>query len=176
MTIIFISGKAQAGKTTTAYLIQKNLELLGKASVVINYADLLKHICTSYFGWDGRKDKEGRHLLQEVGTDIVRNNDPDFWVDFVKRFIEVFRGSWDYVIIGDCRFKNEISWKPTGFDRYFYIRVKRDACDNGLTEEQKNHISETDLDNVHPDYEIDNNGSLIDLDKAIMQELACIME
>lgn len=174
MKIIMISGKAQAGKTTTAYLMQKNIEASGKCAVIINYADLLKYICSTYFYWDGKKNDEGRQLLQEIGTDIVRNNDPDFWVDFVKRFVSVFEGSWDYVIIGDCRFKNEISWAADERCKCFHVRISRNA-DNGLTEEQKNHISEIDLDDVKPDYEIKNNGSVIDLDKAIMSTLSLIM-
>lgn len=175
MKIIMISGKAQAGKTTTAYLMEKNLKSVGKTAVVINYADLLKYICSAYFDWDGKKDEKGRQLLQVIGTDVVRNNDPDFWVDFVKRFTEVFSKMWDYVIIGDCRFKNEISWAADERCKCFHVRISRNA-DNGLTEEQKNHISEIDLDDVEPDYEIKNNGSVIDLDKAIISTLSLIEE
>lgn len=175
MKIIMISGKAQAGKTTTAYLMEKNLKASGKSAIVINYADLLKYICSAYFDWDGQKDEKGRQLLQVIGTDVVRNNDPDFWVDFVRRFTEAFARMWDYVIIGDCRFKNEVSWAEQAHCECFHVRIKRDA-DNGLTEEQKNHISEIDLDDVEPDYEIKNNGSVIDLDKAIISTLSLIEE
>ena len=171
MHLIFITGKAGAGKTTTAYLIKKNLELSGKDAVVINYADLLKYICTTYFGWNGEKDEEGRNLLQCIGTEHVREEDPTFWVDFVKRFIKVFQDQWDYVIIGDCRFKNEISWARKGADPDMYdylIRVERPGYDNGLTSEQQAHASETELDNVFVDHTIVNDGSLIDLDKTIM--------
>ena len=173
-TIIFISGKAQAGKTTTAYLMQKNIEANGKCAVIINYADLLKYICSAYFYWDGKKNDEGRQLLQEIGTDIVRNNDPDFWVDFVKRFVSVFEGSWDYVIIGDCRFKNEISWAKEPGVGGIHLRVVRPGYDNGLTDEQKRHISETDLDDVDPDYLLINDGSVIDLDQKIVSFLESI--
>lgn len=173
-TIIFISGKAQSGKTTTAYLLKKNIEMMGDYAVVINYADLLKHICSTYFEWDGKKDKEGRRLLQEVGTDIVRNNDPDFWVDFVRRFVDVFSGTWNYIIIADCRFKNEISWR-NDIDAYcVHMRVLRPGYDNGLTEEQKNHISETDLDDVEPDCYLFNDGTLIDLDRNVLKFLASL--
>ena len=169
--IIFISGKAQAGKTTTAYLLKKNIEMTGKCAVIINYADLLKHICSTYFEWDGKKDKNGRQLLQEVGTDVVRNNDPDFWVNFVRKFVDVFSGTWDYIIIGDCRFKNEISWRYGTDARCTHLRIVRPGYDNGLTEEQKNHVSETDLDDVQPDCYLFNDGTLVDLDKRVLKFL-----
>lgn len=177
MKIIFISGKAQSGKTTTAYLMHKNLEIYGASSVIINYADLLKFICRQYLGWNGEKDEYGRELLQTVGTEIVRSRDENFWVDYVRRFIEAFRGIWEYVIIADCRFKNEVLWRNSDEDSEYIIKVERDIPDDGLTEEQRNHISEHDFDDVNEsfyDYIIDNNGSLIDLDEKIMHWLASI--
>lgn len=159
MKIILISGHAQSGKDTSALYLRKAFELKHPGRVcVTHYADLLKYICSSYFNWDGLKDEQGRTLLQHVGTDIIRAQDPDFWVDFLIRFLSVMKNKWDYVIIPDARFPNEIErFKQAGFDT-IHIRITRPDT-NALTEEQRSHISETALDDVIPDISIINNNS-----------------
>lgn len=166
MKIICISGKAQHGKDTSAGFIKEELESRGKTVLVTHYADLLKYICRSFFGWNGEKDDAGRQLLQYVGTDVVRKQRPDFWVDFVSSVLKLFPGHWDYVLIPDCRFPNEIdAMKKQGFD-VIGLRVHRINFKSPLTEEQQNHPSETALDDYVMDYKIINNGTLEDLKAA----------
>ena len=131
--------------------------------LVAHFADLLKYICKTFFGWDGRKDKNGRELLQWIGTDVIRTQKPDFWVDFIADVLQCFERNWDYVLIPDARFPNEIDrLRDAGFD-VIHLRVVRPGFDNGLTPEQLSHPSETALDNVVPDYTIENDGSIEDL-------------
>lgn len=162
MKIICISGKAQHGKDTAASYLKQFLELDGKRVLVTHYADLLKYICKTFFGWNGEKDEEGRALLQRVGTDVVRAMDMDFWTNFLLDILTFFPDEWDYVIVADCRFFNELHF----FEQYGYdvthVRVVRENYDSNLTEEQQNHESETALDDVVPDWIIDNSGSLSD--------------
>ena len=80
--VICISGKAGAGKDTVATMAKDMLVDRGERTLVVHYADLLKFICRTFFGWNGAKDAEGRTLLQTVGTDIIRFQKPDYWVDF----------------------------------------------------------------------------------------------
>lgn len=143
MKIVLISGKAEAGKTTAANIIKDSLG--DKASVaIVPYGAYVKHTAKLLFNWDGKKDEAGRHLLQWWGTDIVRKQLPDFWVDTVVRLANVAQDQLDYLIIDDCRFLNEItawrSWYPT------IIRVERPGWENALTPEQRQHPSETALD------------------------------
>ena len=54
MRVIWISGKAQHGKTTTAealleYYSVKHPE---KKVVFVNYGDLLKYIAKAFFNWN----------------------------------------------------------------------------------------------------------------------------
>ena len=169
--IILISGKAQHGKSTSANMIKAYLdEKTAKKSVIFNYADLLKFYCTQYFGWNGNKDDDGRSLLQRVGTDLVRSIDNNYWVNALKSFIKLFGSEFDTIIVGDCRFKNEILsdyssiafLNALGYDA-IHVRISRPGFNNGLTQAQKQHVSETDLDEVKPDYLIVNNGGLRDL-------------
>lgn len=162
--VICISGKAQHGKDTTAEMLTFHLSTMGNHKVlIVHYADLLKFICTKYFGWNGGKDTKGRTLLQYVGTDTIRTQCPDYWVDFVTNFLKLFPDEWDYVIIPDCRFPNEIDgMRNAGFD-VTHIRVVRPNFDNGLTEEQRCHPSENALDDFEYDIFLNNDGTLNDL-------------
>ena len=78
MKVILITGRARSGKDTTANITKKILEERKKSVLIAHYADLLKFICEKYVGWDGKKDEQGRALLQWLGTDVVRESDPDF--------------------------------------------------------------------------------------------------
>lgn len=162
MKIICVSGHARAGKDTFARYAKRLLSTIYDENRVLitHYGDLVKYICTTFFGWDGNKDEAGRSLLQHVGTDIVRANDEDFWVRFVANMLTFFHDKWDYVIIPDCRFPNEIDFlKEAGYD-VTHVEIVRRGFDNQLTEEQKNHPSETSLDDRIPDVIICNDGDL----------------
>lgn len=171
-TFILISGKAQHGKDTSARFLTEYLTSYGKKVVVAHYADLLKYICKMFFEWNGEKDVYGRSLLQQVGTDCIRKNDPDYWVRFIVDVVSMFPFQWDYVIVPDTRFPNEVDYvRRSGF-KTIHIRINRPApFDNGLTEEQKNHSSEVALDNSKPEYCITNDGNLYDLKNKI--EVIC---
>lgn len=163
MKVLCISGKAQSGKDTSANIIKKILETNNNLScIIIHYADLLKYVCKEYFGWDGKKDDKGRSLLQHVGTDIVRKSNPNFWVNFVKEFLYIFQDKWDFAIIPDTRFPNEITSLKEIFQTY-HIRILRDNFDNNLNSTQKLHPSETALDSCDFDYLIENNSDTADL-------------
>ncbi len=163
MKVICISGHAQVGKDTTASLLKPMLEADGYRVLITHYGDLLKHICKSFFNWDGEKDERGRGLLQYIGSDVIRRQKSDFWVGFVADILEMFNDRWDYVLIPDVRFPNEVDYlKQHGFD-VTHLRVLRPGFESPLTKEQQNHPSETALDKVLPDMYIPNGGTLDDL-------------
>ena len=157
MKVITISGKAQNGKDTTAGLLKAALEADGYKVLITHYADLLKYICKQFFGWDGQKDDAGRHILQYVGTDIIRQKRPDYWVGFVTSILELFPNEIDYL-------------KEAGLDTV-NLRVVRKNFKSPLTPEQQAHPSETALDDVEPDYYITNNGSMTDLKRNVIDWL-----
>lgn len=163
MKVLAISGHAQNGKDTAAELIKTKLCDDGHKVLITHYADLLKYICRSFFNWDGNKDEKGRHILQYVGTDIIRKKSPDFWVDFIISVLTNFNEYWDYVIIPDVRFPNELDKLIQHNFDVIHARVVRQNFESSLTEEQKNHSSETALDDVVPDAYINNCGTIDDL-------------
>ena len=162
MKIIAISGHAQNGKDTLAGMLKEEYELHLNRVLVTHYADLVKYICKTFFAWDGKKDEHGRHLLQYVGTDIVRAKNPDYWVNFIIDMLKFFDGHWDYVIIPDTRFPNELNrMKEAGFE-VLHLKIIRPDFESPLTPEQQQHPSETSMDDYPGDFTIMNT-SLDDL-------------
>ena len=153
---ILCSGRARHGKDTSAEIIKDNLEARGYRVLITHYADLLKFICKNFFGWNGEKDEAGRTLLQQVGTNCIREQDPDYWVDFVANLIKMFPDRYDFVVIPDTRFPNEIDRIAYAGFPTTHVRIIRTDFESQLTEEQKNHPSETALDNTAPDFVIKN--------------------
>ena len=160
MKVILISGKARSAKDTSAFIMKEVLEKKKKRVLIIHYADNLKIFAKNHLGWNGDKTTEdGRGLLQWFGTDIVCNNYEDTWVDMVIALLKGIKTLYDYVIIPDVRFPNEIDKMCDVFD-CVTVRVIRPKFDNGLTEEQKNHPSEKVLDNYPMEFELINDGGL----------------
>lgn len=154
-----ISAKARHGKDTAAEMLKEYLESQGQRVLIIHFADLLKFICKQFFGWDGAKDEKGRTLLQYIGTDVVGAKRPAYWAEFVVSFLKLFENEWDYILIPDCRYPVEIATLRDEF-KTVLLRVERPDFDNGLTEAQKQHPSEVDMDNFTFDAVLLNNGSL----------------
>jgi hypothetical protein len=155
---ICISGKARHGKDTVGGIIADLLKGKGYKVLVTHYADLVKYICEKFFDWNGNKDEAGRSLLQYVGTDKVREWNPNYWVHFIISIVTVFEDKWDYVIIPDARFPNEIEEIRKANYPVMHISVVRSDFENELTESQQKHSSETSMDKVIPDYCIINDG------------------
>ena len=167
MKIICISGKAQNGKDTTAKFLEEVLTAQGYRVLIAHYGDLLKYICRTFFGWDGKKDEKGRSLLQYVGTDKIRAVSPDYWANFIVSILDIFHDEWDYVLIPDTRFPNEyVIYEAYGMNAIL-LRVIRPNFKSPLTAEQQKHISEVALDDYPYHAVITNDGSLEDLKTAV---------
>lgn len=169
MKVIVISGKAQHGKDTTAGYLKEFLEARGKKVLIAHYGDLVKYVCKTFFGWDGQKDEKGRTLLQYVGTDKVRTKRPNYWVQFIYDILYMFYDEWDYVLIPDTRFPNEVEFMNDPLFNVTHIRVVRENFESPLTEEQQKHPSETALDDYPPDILLINRWGLNDLKLAVSE-------
>ena len=161
MKVCCISAKARHGKDTAAEILKEHLEQRGQRVLITHFADLLKYICKQFFGWDGNKDEQGRTLLQYIGTNVVGAKNPAYWAEFVVGFLKMFENEWDYVLIPDCRYPVEVATVERAFDTTV-LRVERPNFDNGLTDAQKNHPSEVDMDNYRFDLIIYNDSNLDD--------------
>ena len=164
--IITFSGKANHGKNTAVDFLKDLLTQQGNKVLAINYADHLKHLATQYMGWDGNKDEKGRTLLQLLGTEKVRSRFPNYWIDHVIQLAKIFEGDFDYILIGDCRFPNEIKrWEDEKY-KVITVFVERKGFESMLNEEQKNHPSEIALNDYTFNFKI-KASSLEELSEAI---------
>lgn len=100
-------------------------------------------------------DSTGRDWLQVIGTDIIREKDPDWHVR--KTFATMENGK--KYVLDDTRFPNELkALKEMGAQCWFIIRNKTDNISN--------HPSENSLSYLDFDYRIIvNNGTLEDFRK-----------
>ena len=171
MKVICISAKAQHGKDTAASLMKTYLEANGQRVLITHYADLVKFVCTNYFGWDGNKDEHGRSLLQRVGTDVVSMQQPAFWADFIISILKFFENEWDFVLIPDCRYPVEVERMKENFDTRI-IRIIRPNFESNLTIEQQQHPSETVMDTFPFDTVILNDCGF----KTLLAKLECYLQ
>lgn len=160
MKVICISGKAGSGKDTFAGFLKEELKSKNKKVLTTHFADLLKYICKNFLEWNGEKDEKGRSLLQYIGTDVVRNKDQNYWVKFIADMLSLSKDIWDYVLISDTRFPNEVDYlKEKGFD-VLSVNIVRECYDTPLNSEQTKHSSETAMDNYKFDIIYNNNEDL----------------
>ena len=165
MKIIGIAGKAEAGKTTLANILKEQLETKDYKVLLINYGDFVKFVAEKYYSWNGEKDENGRTLLQHIGTEQGREKvDINIWVDMVINTVLVAQDDFDFAIVADCRFPNEFKrWEEFNIP-ITKIRIARPLEQSKLTEEQKQHKSETALDDYRDwDLFICNDGSYEEL-------------
>lgn len=165
--IFLISGEARNGKDTLADIMIKKLN--GK-SIKIAMADYLKYMTNKYYGWNGEKDEKGRTILQQLGTEKIRDDLgwDTFHVERVCQDIKVIEDRYDYIFIPDVRFKNEMYYTMAKFPyNTTSIRIHRMNFESPLTEEQRQHRSEVDLLDFKHDFEIFSESGLCRIEEQV---------
>ncbi len=178
---IGISGKMGSGKDFFAenYLIPFLEESLKEKCLVISFADMIKINLMTLQDYDlnsvyYNKTNEIRTKLREEGQGKKEIYGADIWIKYVKNWGELYlsRGI-KHIIITDVRFKNEYDF-ITSMDgvifriessRRNHLRLQKESNTPEQYEELKNHISETELDDIQFKYIIDNNCEKINICK-----------
>lgn len=155
-SVVGIAGKAGSGKD---YLAEHYFERQGYKR--LSFAWLLKWVaiaqnrCT----WEEAfhtKPAPVRQMLQDVGNGWRADIDPFVWVrglDAVARTLSVYHGATKFVI-ADVRFPNELLAVRQLNGECLRIHAPTRVAANGLTEAQRQDISEIALDTT-PDTEFD---------------------
>ena len=153
MKVILISGKAGSGKDEVAKLLKM---YLGN-TVITKLAKYIKLFATEMTDWDGKEDDKPRTFLQEMG-DNLRLLDKNFLTKRMVEDLKLYEKFYDYVIISDVRLVNEIEYIKANYLNVVTIRVNAKESTRKLTEKEKEHITETELDNYNNfDYVIEND-------------------
>lgn len=167
--IILIAGKANCGKDTFANILAQKLRDREQCVGRDMFARYLKSMLVTYFGWDGiTKDEETRTQLQYLGTDRakIELNFKNYHSRRIAEDIQVLENYFDYFIFSDLRFKEEAYYLKASFpEDVITIKVVRDNFKSELTEEQKAHKSELDLDDFEFDLIVENNAGFRELEK-----------
>ena len=165
--IIILSGKAQSGKNETANIIKQELEKQNKKTVIIAYAKYLKDYVKEITNWDGLEETKPRELLQLIGVELIKNKiDENLLINRIKEDIEIYKYFFDVIIISDARFINEIEEIKKQNKNTTVIKIE--GLENNLTKKQKEHITETALNDYNNyDYTIENKNTKENLKKQI---------
>lgn len=171
MKTILISGKAGHGKDTVAQIMKEELERQGEKVLIIKFGDPVKWFAREYYNWNGEKDEKGRSLLQYIGTEMMRTYNKYYWGVIVSEFVAA-NEDFTVALIPDWRFISEEYCIHDDVENYYTLRVERPGFINpSMTNEQLNHVSETELDNYSFDYTIWNDGTIDDLREKVKKSL-----
>jgi len=165
--IYLISGKAQHGKDTFSSFLKNIYEKNGKKVIITQLGKYIKYYAREMTGWNLTDEDKPRELLQNLGTNIIREKlkKDSLFIDRMIDDIEIFSCFYDAIIISDVRLKKEIYNIKKVFPDSISVKVFRSNFESTLTDEQKRHITEIDLDDFNEyDYVIENT-TLEELEK-----------
>lgn len=121
--LIGLTGFARSGKNTFADIIidsriKNGAPILGVKTLSFAYAlrkeldsFVYNKIGISTFTEDPVEKEIIRPLLVCWGTEIIRNHvDKDYWINSIKKYVEINRKNNISSIITDVRFENELDW------------------------------------------------------------------
>lgn len=147
-TIYLMCGKAKHGKDTFSAFLKKAYEDNGKKIIVTQLSKYIKYYAREMTGWDLSEETKPRELLQQLGTSVIREylKKEDLFINRMIDDIDVFSCFYDAIIISDVRLKKEIHDLKESYKNAKVVHILRPNFDNGLTQEQKHHKTEIDLD------------------------------
>lgn len=158
MKLYLICGKARAGKDTFARLIKQEEEKDNNKVCILKLTAPLYSWAEDYFNYDKEKDEKPRELLQTLGFDILqlKLKKKDFLLDYLITTIEVLDNYYDVGLITDGRLVHEIEVLKEKYPNIKTILLTNKK-DNKLTNKEKNHQTEIDLDDYKDfDYIVEN--------------------
>ena len=146
--LYLMCGKARHGKDTFSAYLKEAYENNGKKLIITQLSKYIKYYAREMTGWNLTEEDKPRALLQELGTQVIREKlgKEDLFINRIIDDVDVFSCFYDAIIISDVRLKKEVEDLRKAFPDLICVHIVRPNFDNGLTEEQKNHKTEIDLD------------------------------
>lgn len=155
MKVYLIGGKARNGKDTLAEYMKEILEEKGQKVCIMHIASYLKDLIRNYFGWDGSEETKPRSLLQELGTDLIREKmgKQYYYTNRLNEDIEILSNYFDTFIVCDIRLPLEFTEIEKKYKDAIKIHITRENLETSLSIKEQKHITETALDS-YDDYDI----------------------
>ena len=157
--IYLITGLARHGKDSIASLLTKFYEENNKKVIYSRAGKYIRYYVMEMTDWDGSEETKPRELLNQIGTDIIRNklNKSEMLLQRQNDDLEIYSYFYDAIIVPDIRFPREIEAIKEKFNNVITINVLRLNFDSDLTLTEKNHIIENSLQDYDDyDYKIIN--------------------
>ena len=173
MKIYVIGGKAKSGKNTFGNFLREELKNYGYKPCVMHITEPLYSYAKNYFEWNESLEKP-REFLQKMGIEIIQEKlgKKTFLLDRLQEDIEILSEFFDAFIIVDARLKIEFETLKAKYDNVTTFRIKKYNVFEELTEEEKAHITENDLNDYNNfDYEIINT-SITNLKETVQKIIA----
>ena len=169
--IFLISGKARSGKNQISKIIEKYYSNM--KTITISFGHYIKDYVKRISDWDGSEETKPRELLQHLGIELIRNKiNKRLFINRILEDIDIFSYFYDIIVISDVRLIDEIEILKEKYPDSICIRVIRNNYDNKLTCDEKNHLTEIDLDSyTNFDYVVNNNEKLEETINKILSEV-----
>ena len=154
MRVFLIAGKAGCGKNEVANIIKNKLD----NTVITGFSKYIKLFALELTNWDGNDNNKPREFLQTMG-DKLRACRKDYLTKRIYEDIEIYKNEGiSNIVISDVRLIDEIEYFKDKEDLdVIAIRVNCDSSKRCLSNEEKKHITEIELDNYNGfDYIIEN--------------------
>ena len=159
MKIYIIGGKAKCGKNTFGEYLREQLKDYGYKPCVMHITQPLYEYAKNYFDWSGNENDKPREFLQKMGFEIIREKlgKKDFLLNRLYEDIEILSNFFDTFIITDARLIEEFEKIELKYDDVVSIKLIRNNYNDQLTDEERQHVTENQIDNYQNfDYIIEN--------------------
>jgi hypothetical protein len=173
MPVVALVGYGQAGKDTAALALVDNgwkrrafadpiRELAWKVNPKI-MGDYTLRMLVGEHGWDGAKVTYPgiRQCLQHLGQGVREIVGEGAWISAIEP--RIWANIEDGVVITDCRHPNEAEFVREVFGGSI-VRITRPGVGP-----VNNHISETAIDDITPDFEIINDSTPEELQRKLVE-------
>ena len=161
MKIIFLGGKANSGKDSSAEFIDEYYRSRGLDVVNIQISYYIKMYAKEIAKWDGDNETKPRQLLQDLGTELIRKQIDEYF--FIKRIIQdidIYSRYFDIITISDGRLPEEFAAVKLAYPETVTVHVTRPGYSSKLSKDQKAHVTESLVDEIEYDLDLVNDSTL----------------
>lgn len=159
MKIYLLAGKAGSGKDLMGRYMKTQYDFAGYNACILHITTPLYEYAKNYFSWNGNMNEKPREFLQEMGIEIIQKQlgKKYFLLDRLCEDVEILENFFDVFIITDGRLLFEFEELKRRFPEIKIIHVIRENYDNQLTDKEKKHITEIEMEDYNDyDYIVHN--------------------